>query len=200
MSRNRAKPRTRWPRCATPKAHRQRIAAIVNVRESSIAREAETVWPTYAGPGSASPRPKRSLASSRCWRRWPSRRRARAATSMRRKSSACARSCWRRRATWSPRWSQAEKIEALGQRHRQAQDVLYLGRGVHFPLALEGALKLKEISYIHAEGYAAGEMKHGPIALIDQNVPIIVIAPFDALFEKTISNMHEVMARAAAWC
>ncbi len=82
----------------------------------------------------------------------------------------------------------------------KAQDVLYLGRGVHFPLALEGALKLKEISYIHAEGYAAGEMKHGPIALIDENVPVIVIAPHDALFEKTISNMQEVMARGGRWC
>jgi glucosamine--fructose-6-phosphate aminotransferase (isomerizing) len=70
-----------------------------------------------------------------------------------------------------------------------------MGRGASFPLALEGALKLKEISYIHAEGYAAGEMKHGPIALIDAAVPIIVIAPHDALYEKTISNMQEVMAR-----
>jgi len=73
--------------------------------------------------------------------------------------------------------------------------VLYLGRGLNYPLALEGALKLKEISYIHAEGYAAGEMKHGPIALIDPSVPVIVIAPSDALFEKTASNMQEVMAR-----
>src|SRR5205807_3355619 len=88
-----------------------------------------------------------------------------------------------------------EKIRQLGGEIAKAQDVLYLGRGVNFPLALEGALKLKEISYIHAEGYAAGEMKHGPIALIDRNVPVIVIAPSDELFEKTISNMHEVMAR-----
>jgi glucosamine--fructose-6-phosphate aminotransferase (isomerizing) len=73
--------------------------------------------------------------------------------------------------------------------------VLYLGRGTGFPIALEGALKLKEISYIHAEGYAAGEMKHGPIALIDGGVPIIVIAPSDALFDKTASNMQEVLAR-----
>src|SRR5205807_3237233 len=73
--------------------------------------------------------------------------------------------------------------------------VLYLGRGPSYPIALEGALKLKEISYVHAEGYAAGEMKHGPIALIDENVPVIVIAPHDALFEKTISNMQESMAR-----
>jgi glucosamine--fructose-6-phosphate aminotransferase (isomerizing) len=91
--------------------------------------------------------------------------------------------------------TQESKIEALGHEIAKAQDVLYLGRGVNFPLALEGALKLKEISYIHAEGYAAGEMKHGPIALIDRNVPVIVIAPSDELFEKTISNMHEVMAR-----
>jgi glucosamine--fructose-6-phosphate aminotransferase (isomerizing) len=77
----------------------------------------------------------------------------------------------------------------------EARDVLYLGRGSAFPLALEGALKLKEISYIHAEGYAAGEMKHGPIALIDENVPVIVLAPHDDLFEKTLGNVEEVMAR-----
>src|SRR3546814_10512710 len=76
-----------------------------------------------------------------------------------------------------------------------ARDVLYLGRVTDYPIALEGALKLKEISYIHAEGYAAGEMKHGPIALIDENVPVIVIAPSGPLFEKTVSNMQEVRAR-----
>src|SRR5256885_11220288 len=76
-----------------------------------------------------------------------------------------------------------------------ARDVLYLGRGPEFPMALEGALKLKEISYIHAEGYAAGEMKHGPIALIDESVPVIVVAPHDQWFEKTASNMQEVHAR-----
>ncbi len=73
--------------------------------------------------------------------------------------------------------------------------MLYLGRGTSYPLALEGALKLKEISYIHAEGYAAGEIKHGPIALIDENMPVVVIAPFDRVFEKTVSNMQEVAAR-----
>ena len=73
--------------------------------------------------------------------------------------------------------------------------MLYLGRGTSYPLALEGALKLKEISYIHAEGYAAGELKHGPIALIDENMPVIVIAPHDRVFEKTVSNMQEVAAR-----
>jgi glucosamine--fructose-6-phosphate aminotransferase (isomerizing) len=76
-----------------------------------------------------------------------------------------------------------------------ARDVLYLGRGPDYPLALEGALKLKEISYIHAEGYASGEMKHGPIALIDEAVPVIVLAPSGPLFEKTVSNMQEVRAR-----
>src|SRR3546814_18765392 len=77
----------------------------------------------------------------------------------------------------------------------KAQDVLYMGRGPDYPLALEGALKLKEISYIHAEGYAAGELKHGPIALIDKNVPVIVMAPSGPLFEKTVSNMQEVQER-----
>jgi glucosamine--fructose-6-phosphate aminotransferase (isomerizing) len=87
------------------------------------------------------------------------------------------------------------KIARLAEAIAEAQDVLFLGRGAMFPLALEGALKLKEISYIHAEGYASGELKHGPIALIDKTVPVIVMAPRDALFEKTVSNMQEVMAR-----
>jgi glutamine---fructose-6-phosphate transaminase (isomerizing) len=86
-------------------------------------------------------------------------------------------------------------IEQLSRDLSRARDVLYLGRGTSFPLALEGALKLKEISYIHAEGYAAGELKHGPIALIDESIPVIVIAPFDSVFEKTVSNMQEVAAR-----
>ena len=88
-----------------------------------------------------------------------------------------------------------EEIAAMAHLIAPARDVLYLGRGPDYPLALEGALKLKEISYIHAEGYAAGEMKHGPIALIDEKVPVIVIAPSGPLFEKTISNMEEVRAR-----
>jgi glucosamine--fructose-6-phosphate aminotransferase (isomerizing) len=82
----------------------------------------------------------------------------------------------------------------------EARDVLFLGRGLMYPLALEGALKFKEISYIHAEAYASGELKHGPIALIDKNVPVIVMAPRDALFEKTVSNMQEVMARGGKVC
>jgi glucosamine--fructose-6-phosphate aminotransferase (isomerizing) len=87
------------------------------------------------------------------------------------------------------------QIELLSHKLSRAKDVLYLGRGTSYPLALEGALKLKEISYIHAEGYPAGELKHGPIALIDEDMPVIVVAPHDALFEKTASNMQEVAAR-----
>ncbi|WP_425090643.1 glutamine--fructose-6-phosphate transaminase (isomerizing) [Tropicimonas sp. S265A] len=86
-------------------------------------------------------------------------------------------------------------IEAIASELAEARDILFLGRGPMYPMALEGALKLKEISYIHAEGYASGELKHGPIALIDQSVPVIVFAPTDALFDKTVSNMQEVMAR-----
>jgi glucosamine--fructose-6-phosphate aminotransferase (isomerizing) len=87
------------------------------------------------------------------------------------------------------------QIEKLAHRIAKSRDVLYLGRGTSYPLALEGALKLKEISYIHAEGYAAGELKHGPIALIDETMPVVVIAPYDRVFEKTVSNMQEVAAR-----
>ena len=87
------------------------------------------------------------------------------------------------------------QIEHLARDLAKSRDVLYLGRGTSFPLALEGALKLKEISYIHAEGYAAGELKHGPIALIDETMPVVVIAPYDRVFEKTVSNMQEVAAR-----
>jgi glutamine---fructose-6-phosphate transaminase (isomerizing) len=87
------------------------------------------------------------------------------------------------------------QIEQLARDLSKCRDVLYLGRGTSYPIALEGALKLKEISYIHAEGYAAGELKHGPIALIDETMPVIVIAPYDQVFEKTVSNMQEVAAR-----
>lgn len=93
--------------------------------------------------------------------------------------------------------SQEDQIRAFAQTLVKAKDVLFLGRGTNFPLALEGALKLKEISYIHAEAYAAGEMKHGPIALLDPNVPVVIVAPFDDLFEKTASNIQEVIARKA---
>ncbi|MDB5423005.1 MAG: glmS, partial [Phenylobacterium sp.] len=88
-----------------------------------------------------------------------------------------------------------EAVREVAIEVAKARDVLYLGRGPMYPLALEGALKLKEISYIHAEGYAAGELKHGPIALVDEQTPIVILAPFDSYFEKSASNMSEVMAR-----
>ncbi|MBL4784252.1 MAG: SIS domain-containing protein, partial [Cohaesibacteraceae bacterium] len=88
-----------------------------------------------------------------------------------------------------------EQIKALAHKLSKASDVLYLGRNTNYPLAMEGALKLKEISYIHAEGYAAGELKHGPIALIDETMPVVVLAPYDAIFDKTLSNLQEVAAR-----
>jgi glucosamine--fructose-6-phosphate aminotransferase (isomerizing) len=87
------------------------------------------------------------------------------------------------------------QVEKLAQDLAKVRDVLYLGRGTSFPIAMEGALKLKEISYIHAEGYAAGELKHGPIALIDDTIPVVVVAPHDRVFDKTVSNMQEVIAR-----
>jgi len=87
------------------------------------------------------------------------------------------------------------QVKELGRELMHSQDFLFLGRGINYPIALEGALKLKEISYIHAEGYPAGEMKHGPIALIDEKMPVVVLAPHDRYFQKTISNLKEVEAR-----
>jgi glucosamine--fructose-6-phosphate aminotransferase (isomerizing) len=89
------------------------------------------------------------------------------------------------------------EIVAIAKRYHKKRNFLFLGRGINFPIALEGALKLKEVSYIHAEGYAAGEMKHGPIALIDKDMPVVVLAPKDRLYEKTVSNLMEVKARHA---
>jgi glutamine---fructose-6-phosphate transaminase (isomerizing) len=89
------------------------------------------------------------------------------------------------------------EIVAIAKRYHKKRNFLYLGRGINYPIALEGALKLKEISYVHAEGYAAGEMKHGPIALIDKDMPVVVLAPKDRLYEKTVSNLMEVKARRA---
>jgi glucosamine--fructose-6-phosphate aminotransferase (isomerizing) len=87
------------------------------------------------------------------------------------------------------------KVRQLARKIAVSRNALFIGRGTNYPLAREGALKLKEITYIHAEGYAAGELKHGPIALIDKNMPVVVIAPSDMTFDKTMSNMHEVIAR-----
>jgi glutamine---fructose-6-phosphate transaminase (isomerizing) len=177
------------------KAQGQPIAAIVNVRTSTIARESDVVLPTLAGPeiGVASTKAftcqLSALASLTI-----------ALGRARNTLSAAAERVLVNALSQVPRHvSTLLRNEALFERlaHElaKAHDVLYLGRGLSYPIALEGALKLKEISYIHAEGYAAGELKHGPIALVDENVPVIVVAPEDDLFEKTVSNMQEVAAR-----
>ncbi|HEY4266039.1 MAG TPA: glutamine--fructose-6-phosphate transaminase (isomerizing) [Micropepsaceae bacterium] len=179
------------------KAAGQTVAAIVNVPESSIARDADMVWPTYAGPeiGVASTKAYTcQLAVLVALAIAAGRARGHIDEAEEKRLCGLLLEVPRHMVSLLVQ-AQEAKIEALGLEIAKAQDVLYLGRGVHFPTALEGALKLKEISYIHAEGYASGEMKHGPIALIDGNVPVIVIAPHDELFEKSISNMQEVMAR-----
>jgi glucosamine--fructose-6-phosphate aminotransferase (isomerizing) len=169
--------------------------SVVNVPTSTIARESETVLPTLAGP-------EIGVASTKAF------------TCQLMVLAAIAIAAGKARGELSdedetklvhglveiPRLMAAAltiepQIEKLARDIAKSQDVLYLGRGTSYPLALEGALKLKEISYIHAEGYAAGELKHGPIALIDENMPVVVIAPFDRVFEKTVSNMQEVAAR-----
>jgi glucosamine--fructose-6-phosphate aminotransferase (isomerizing) len=177
------------------KAHGQKIAAVVNVPESSIAREADVIFPMAAGP-------EIGVASTKAF------------TCQLAALASIALAAGRQRGVLSdadereivtallqtPRLvgealKRSAVIEVIAHEIAKATDTLYVGRGVAYPLAMEGALKLKEISYIHAEGYAAGELKHGPIALIDEKMPVIVIAPSDKHFEKSISNMHEIMAR-----
>ncbi|MBT5351307.1 MAG: glutamine--fructose-6-phosphate transaminase (isomerizing), partial [Rhodospirillales bacterium] len=173
----------------------QHIVSIVNSPESTIARESDAVWQTYAGP-------EIGVASTKAF--------TTQLTVLACLSIAIARDRGTLDANGVARLTEAmtevparaaevlnhdERIQEIALKVAEARDVLYLGRGTSYPIALEGALKLKEISYIHAEGYAAGEMKHGPIALIDEDVPVIVIAPTDSLFEKTASNLQEVVAR-----
>jgi glucosamine--fructose-6-phosphate aminotransferase (isomerizing) len=177
------------------KEHKQHVLAVVNVPTSTIARESDVVMPTLAGP-------EIGVASTKAFTCQLS---VLACLAI---AAGCARG------ELKPADEQKlvhaliavpglmaqalkiePKIEALAHELAKARDVLYLGRGTSFPIALEGALKLKEISYIHAEGYAAGELKHGPIALIDETMPVVVIAPHDRVFEKTVSNMQEVAAR-----
>jgi glucosamine--fructose-6-phosphate aminotransferase (isomerizing) len=177
------------------KAQGQTTIAIVNVTESSIAREADIALPTFAGPeiGVASTKAFTCQLSALAALAIAAGR-ARGHLDGAQEKKLCSALLELPRHIVEFLKTEA-KVEAVSQEIAKTRDVLYLARGINFPLAMEGALKLKEISYIHAEGYAAGEMKHGPIALIDENVPIIVIAPHDALFEKTISNMQESMAR-----
>ena len=172
-----------------------KTAAVVNVPTSTIAREVDLVLPTLAGPeiGVAS---TKAFTAQLC---------ALAATVI---AAAKARDRIDRAReielvdslSGVPRlMSQSlgldDPIAALARDLSKARDVIYLGRGVHYPIAMEGALKLKEISYIHAEGYASGELKHGPIALIDEETPVVFVAPHDDLFEKSLSNLQEVAAR-----
>jgi glucosamine--fructose-6-phosphate aminotransferase (isomerizing) len=177
------------------KACGQHVLSVVNVPTSTIARESTVVTPTLAGP-------EIGVASTKAF------------TCQLAVLLCLAMAAGRARGALSDADERAlvdaliaipgNMVEALRHEHgteqlarelSKATDVLYLGRGTSYPLAMEGALKLKEISYIHAEGYAAGELKHGPIALIDEALPVIVIAPHDAWFEKTTSNMQEVAAR-----
>src|SRR5262245_27902854 len=177
------------------KAQGQHIAAVVNVRTSSIAREADAVLPTLAGPeiGVASTKAFTSqLALLACLAIGLGRARG---TITAADEAALVQALGEVPRHISTVLHGETRYEALAHHLAKAQDVLYLGRGASYPVALEGALKLKEISYIHAEGYAAGELKHGPIALIDEKVPVIVVAPEDDLFEKTVSNLQEVAAR-----
>ncbi|WP_292658419.1 glutamine--fructose-6-phosphate transaminase (isomerizing), partial [Mesorhizobium sp.] len=172
-----------------------KIGAIVNVRESTMARESDVVLPTLAGPeiGVASTKAftcQLSVLASLAVRAGVAR-----GTISKEQEKTLVRAL-----SEAPRYANQvlkleEQIERIARELSRYKDVLYLGRDTNFPLAMEGALKLKEISYIHAEGYAAGELKHGPIALIDENMPVIVIAPHDRIFEKTVSNMQEVAAR-----
>ncbi len=173
----------------------QTIGAIVNVPSSTIAREASYVLPTLAGP-------EIGVASTKAFTCQLTVLFVLAVAAARQRGAISQAEEERlvHAAIEVPRHAAhalklEPQIEALAKELSKAAGVLYLGRGTNYPLALEGALKIKEISYIHAEGYAAGELKHGPIALIDESVPVIVIAPYDQLFEKTISNMQEVAAR-----
>jgi glucosamine--fructose-6-phosphate aminotransferase (isomerizing) len=174
---------------------KQHVLSVVNVTTSTIARESDVVMPTLAGPeiGVASTKAFTcQLSVLACLALAAGRARGHLSALDEKKLVQALVAVPRLMAealTLEP------QIERLSHDLAKVKDVLYLGRGTSFPIALEGALKLKEISYIHAEGYAAGELKHGPIALIDETMPVIVIAPYDRVFEKTVSNMQEVAAR-----
>ena len=172
-----------------------KTAAVVNVHSSSMAREAEVLWPTHAGP-------EIGVASTKAFTAQVAALLALAVAAgvARGRIDAATEAELVKALFESPRLiaealRMDESIRAVTHDLAKADDVLFLGRGAMFPLAMEGALKLKEISYIHAEGYAAGELKHGPIALIDEATPTIALAPLDDVFEKTASNLQEVAAR-----
>ena len=177
------------------KEQQQHILSVVNVPSSTIARESDVVMPILAGPeiGVASTKAFTcQLAALACLAIGAGRARGVLSADDERK---LVRALIEVPRLMNEALRLEPRIEQLARELAHSRDVLYLGRGTSYPLALEGALKLKEISYIHAEGYAAGELKHGPIALIDETMPVIVIAPYDRVFEKTVSNMQEVAAR-----
>lgn len=174
---------------------KQHVAAVVNVKESTIARESDAVLPTLAGPeiGVASTKAFTcQLTVLACLAIKAGRQRGHLTLEQEMELVSQLIEVPRHISTVL---RDEHLFEKIGHSLAHKRDVLYLGRGSSYPIALEGALKLKEISYIHAEGYAAGELKHGPIALIDEDVPVVVVAPKDELFEKTVSNMEEVAAR-----
>jgi glutamine---fructose-6-phosphate transaminase (isomerizing) len=177
------------------KTQGQHTLAIVNVPESTIARESEAVFRTFAGPeiGVASTKAFTcQLTVLACLAILAGKQRGTITLEQEKELVGALIMAPRQ---MSEILKDEKHIAEVAREVANARDVLFLGRGLNYPIALEGALKLKEISYIHAEGYAAGELKHGPIALIDENVPVIVIAPHDDLYDKTISNMEEVAAR-----
>jgi glucosamine--fructose-6-phosphate aminotransferase (isomerizing) len=178
------------------KQNGQHVLSVVNVPTSTIARESDVVMPTLAGPeiGVASTKAFTcQLAALACLAVAAGRARGVLSDTDEKK---LVRALIEVPRLMAEALALEPQIELLARDLAKSRDVLYLGRGTSYPLALEGALKLKEISYIHAEGYAAGELKHGPIALIDETMPVIVIAPYDRVFDKTLSNMQEVAARS----
>src|SRR5882672_2092792 len=178
------------------KQNGQHVLSVVNVPTSTIARESDVVMPTLAGPeiGVASTKAFTcQLAALACLAVAAGRARGVLSDTDEKK---LVRALIEVPRLMAEALALEPQIERLARDLAKSRDVLYLGRGTSYPLALEGALKRKEISYIHAEGYAAGELKHGPIALIDENMPVIVIAPYDRVFDKTLSNMQEVAARS----
>lgn len=172
-----------------------KTAAVVNVPTSSIAREVDLVLPTLAGPeiGVAS---TKAFTAQLCALASVVIAAGRARGTLTRDDEIrLTKAIGELPRLISESFTLDDDISALARQIAKARDVIYLGRGVHYPIALEGALKLKEISYIHAEGYASGELKHGPIALIDEETPVVFVAPYDDLFEKSLSNLQEVAAR-----
>ena len=177
------------------KANGQTIAVVVNVPTSSMAREADLLLPTHAGPEIGVASTKAFSCQLAVLAALAAHMAVKRGFMDRAEETEVVKHLLEAPASLNAALTHDDEIAAMAHHIAPARDVLYLGRGQDYPLALEGALKLKEISYIHAEGYASGEMKHGPIALIDEAVPVIVIAPSGPLFEKTVSNMQEVRAR-----